>query len=231
MLFLPDRNYDFEIGIDEVGRGCLAFDAYVAAVAYPKDILHRFFDGPDEKIMDGIKDSKKMTPQMRNKAEDVIKRYASYWTVNRATVEDIDRINIFNAIQESMELGVRNAMDNLPKNDKKYKVLIDGDRFLAMDRFRDGDCINIECIPGGDAQYLSIASASVLAKVQRDRDVLSITERHKEEEWQHKYGFISNKAYGTKYHLDGLRKYGVCPYHRMSFNPMKNMFAFRDAYD
>lgn len=227
MLLLPDSTHDYQVGIDEAGRGCLAFDAYVAAVVYPRDVIAHFFDGQDEAGMDMIQDSKKMTPRKREKAEALIKTYASFWTVERATVSEIDRVNILHAVQDAMNRCVDKVSSQyFPRS--SLDILVDGDVFLAQDAYDDRERgrRRVRCIPQGDTTHLSVASASILAKCHRDRDVVALTRENPD--WDDMYGFSKNKAYGTRQHLQGIHRHGPCPVHRQSFAPMKNRCIIQD---
>lgn len=175
-------------GIDEAGRGPLAGPVCVACVIMPLD---------DDKIIEGINDSKKLTEKKRNLLFEEIKKVAIDYKIILIDEKTIDEINILNATK----LGMKNALNGL-KN-KPYCVLIDAVKI-------DTD-IKQENIIHGDAISYNIAAASILAKVTRDRLMLDYAEKYPE------YGFEKHKGYGTKLHIEMLKKYGKCEIHRDSF--------------
>lgn len=174
-------------GVDEAGRGPLAGDVYAAAV-----ILD-----PDNPI-DGLNDSKKLTEKKREALYPEIKEKAVAYCVATATVEEIDEINILRATF----LAMRRAVEGL-KVKPKF-ALIDGDKNPDVS-------VPSRCLVKGDATSASIAAASILAKVERDRYMAKIAEDYPE------YLFEKHKGYGTKLHYEMLDKYGVSDVHRMSF--------------
>lgn len=199
-VFMPDYTYEslchaegysIVCGTDEAGRGPLAGSVYAAAVILP-----------DGLVIDGLNDSKKLTEKKREKLFDVITAEAISFGIAFSTAEEIDELNILNAAL----LAMRRAIAMLtPKPDY---VLIDGN----MTRGFDLPC---RAIVKGDSISASIAAASVLAKVSRDRSCLELDKRYPE------YGFVKHKGYPTKEHYEAIRKYGVLPIHRKSFNLYK----------
>ena len=182
--------YDLpEAGCDEAGRGCLAGPVFAAAVILPAD-----FHDPR------LNDSKQMTARNRELLRVLIEREAVAWAVEPVSAARIDEINILNASFEGMSLAVA-RLDPQPG-------------FLAIDgnRFRTRLDIPYRCIVKGDGKYADIAAASVLAKTHRD----AFMERLAEEFPQ--YGWASNKGYPTREHRLAIRRYGLTPYHRLSFN-------------
>ncbi len=182
--------YDLpEAGCDEAGRGCLAGPVFAAAVILPAD-----FHDPR------LNDSKQMSARNRELLRVLIEREAVAWAVEAVSAGRIDEINILNASFEGMSLAVA-RLDPQPG-------------FLAIDgnRFRTRLDIPYRCIVKGDGKYADIAAASVLAKTHRD----AFMERLAEEFPQ--YGWASNKGYPTREHRLAIRRYGLTPYHRLSFN-------------
>ena len=183
--FTPDL---VEAGCDEVGRGCLAGPVVAAAVILPKDYQHEL-----------LNDSKQLTKEERRTIREDIMRDALAWAVAEVSHVEIDEINILKASFKAMRL----ALDQLTMSPQL--LLIDGNRF---EPYRD---IPFECIIKGDATYLSIAAASVVAKTYRD-------------EWMQKcavqfpgYGWETNVGYATAEHRAGIRSLGITPYHRKTF--------------
>ena len=205
--FYLDKD-DIEAGCDEAGRGCLVGRVYAAAVIWPKEI-------PDEimRIVDFtlIRDSKKLTEKRRLKAVEIIKRYAISWSVAYEDEKTIDEINILQAAYSAMHKAIRN-LDTTPDS-----LLVDGSYFKPyMDL--EGEIVPHTTITKGDNKYMSIAAASILAKVYRDQ---YITELYHSDPSFEPYGWNKNKSYGTKVHIEAIKKYGVTPYHRLSFGICK----------
>ncbi|MBO7218210.1 MAG: ribonuclease HII [Clostridia bacterium] len=179
-------------GVDEAGRGPLMGPVCAAAVILPEDV-----------VLEGVNDSKKLSEKKREALFDVIKEKAIAYSVAFASVEEIEEVNILNATY----LAMNRAIEGL-KVPADY-ALIDGNR-VPKD-------IKIECetVVKGDAKSLSIAAASILAKVSRDRLVLEYDKEYPE------YKFADHKGYGTAAHIEAIKKYGPCKYHRPSF--LKNI--------
>lgn len=174
-------------GVDEAGRGPLAGDVYAAAV-----IL-----GEDHGIV-GLDDSKKLSEKRRDALFDEIQEKAQAFCIATATVEEIEKINILNAAM----LAMKRAVEGL-KLQPGY-VLVDGNKFPPID-------IAGETVVKGDATSASIAAASILAKVARDRYMLEQAKLYPQ------YGFEKHKGYGTAEHRAALLQYGMSPIHRASF--------------
>ena len=179
-------------GCDEVGRGPLAGDVVAAAV-----IL-----GPS--IPEGLNDSKKLTERKRERLFDEIKASAVAWSIGRASVEEIDRLNILNASLLAMKRAVE-SLSPLPDY-----VLVDGNKLPTWQ-------FPAEAIVGGDGSIPCISAASVLAKVTRDREMLELDEKYPG------YGLAKHKGYPTAQHLDALSRLGVAPIHRRSFGPVARL--------
>lgn len=181
------KGYKSVCGVDEAGRGPLAGPVCAAAVILPEGV-----------IIDGVNDSKKLSEKKRESLFDVIREQALSYSIAYATVDEIEEINILNATM----LAMRRAIDGL--DIKADYAMIDGNKIPPLD-------IDAECIVKGDAKSMSIACASILAKVSRDRLLYKYAEEYP------MYGFDKHKGYGTKVHREAILKYGTCPYHRKSF--------------
>ena len=188
-----------EVGIDEAGRGCLMGRVYVAAVILPDDVP------ADDSLWWQVKDSKKLSAKKRKLLKDFIKSNAKDWAIEYADVEEIEKYNILHATIRA----AHRALDSLSV--RPEQILMDGSYFkLYFDKDSD-DVINHMCVPKGDASYISIAAASILAKEGRDEWVDTIASDHPV------YGWEKNKGYGTKQHRDAIIEHGTTSYHRMSF--------------
>lgn len=174
-------------GVDEAGRGPLAGPVFAAAVILPDGL---------ENI--GLNDSKKLTEKKRDALFDIITEKAVAWCVASADEKEIDELNILNATF----LAMKRAVDGLAV--RPDIALIDGNR-------RPGTGIREETIVKGDAKSISIAAASILAKVSRDRYMLELDKKYPE------YCFAKHKGYPTALHYEMIKKYGVSPVHRLSF--------------
>ena len=211
-----------EAGCDEAGRGCLAGSVYAAAVIFPED-----YENAE------LNDSKQLTDRRRHQLREVIERDAVAWAVGIVTPEEIDRINILNA----SILAMHRALDQLAV--RPEAIIVDGNRFkpyrpaaavptaAAVPASPDAAApvpavstagptipaaIPHTTIVKGDAKYLSIAAASILAKTYRDDYMDRLAEEFPQYDWQ------SNKGYPTKKHREAIRQYGITKYHRRTFN-------------
>lgn len=177
-----------EAGCDEAGRGCLAGPVVAAAVILPEEVE-----------IPGLNDSKKLSEKVRLKLRPLVEEKALAFAVSFVWPDKIDEINILNA----SFLAMTQAVEEL--SIQPDHLLIDGNRFKSH--------LNIpfDCMIKGDGRYLSIAAASILAKTYRDdyMDKIHLEYPH--------YGWNSNKGYPTKAHRDGIRDFGISPYHRKSF--------------
>lgn len=218
-FYKEDANI-FEIGVDEVGRGPLFGRVYTAGVVLPKD------DSFDHSC---VKDSKKF--HSKKKIEDVaeyVKQHAIAWYVSFEDEKVIDEINILQATQRSMHSCILETRKQLigQMKDKEYKIelLIDGNYFNPI-TVLNKKTSKIETIPytmieGGDNKYTAIAAASILAKVERDKYIHELCEQNPT--LSEYYGIDSNKGYGAKRHLDGIKEHGITIWHRRSFGICKN---------
>ena len=177
-----------EAGCDEAGRGCLAGPVVAAAVVLPKRYKHKL-----------LNDSKQLTKEEREALRVDIERDALAWAVAEVDHAEIDKINILNASFKAMHL----AVDKLQT--RPQLLLIDGNRFKPYADLR------YECIIKGDATYLSIAAASILAKTYRDDLMIKLAFQFPGYSWE------TNVGYPTEAHRDGIRQWGITPFHRKSF--------------
>lgn len=181
------KGYKAICGVDEAGRGPLAGPVCAAAVILPPNT-----------IIDGVNDSKKLTEKKREALFDVIKETAVSYSIAYASVEEIESINILKATM----LAMKRAVEGLDV--KADYAMIDGNKMPPLD-------IDGETIVKGDAKSMSIACASILAKVSRDRLLYEYAKEYPQ------YQFDKHKGYGTSAHREAILEYGPCPYHRMSF--------------
>jgi ribonuclease HII len=181
------KGFEYVCGVDEAGRGPLAGPVCAAAVILPKG-----------KIIEGVNDSKKLSEKKREALFDVIKQNALVYSIAYASVEEIEEINILNATM----LAMKRAVEGLSV--KADYAIIDGNKTPDLS-------IPCESIVKGDANSMSIAAASILAKVSRDRLCVEYDKEYPE------YMFAKHKGYGTKLHREKLLEYGPCPIHRKSF--------------
>ncbi len=180
-----------EAGCDEAGRGCLAGPVFAAAVILPND-----FDWPE------LNDSKKLNEKQRNQLREIIETEAVCWAVGVVDHKLIDKINILNASILAMHLAVE-QLEKTPEY-----LIIDGNRFKKYKN------ISHSCIVQGDAEYASIAAASILAKTHRDEYMREIDELHPQYFWR------KNMGYPTKQHRKAISQFGLTPFHRLSFKQL-----------
>lgn len=187
--------YKLIAGVDEAGRGSLVGPVTVAAVILPGNLY-----------LEKLNDSKKISAHVREELFDKISDSALAKSVVQISAEEIDRLNIYQATLEGMKLAVR-GLEVQPD-------------FVLTDAMKvDFEGIDSRSIVHGDALSASIAAASIIAKVTRDRLA---------DEWSKEYpvyGFEHNRGYGTQAHIAAIEKFGYCPLHRKSFNPVKSMIA------
>ncbi len=186
---LTDKGYNYICGIDEAGRGPLCGPVVAAAVILPKDF-----------VIEGVNDSKKLSEKKREELYKKIMEFALSVGVGISDVEVIEKLNILNATKLAMADAVKNL-----KIQPDY-VLIDGNQRVTQIETKQ------ETIVSGDSKSLSIACASIIAKVTRDRMLIELDSKYPE------YGFIKHKGYGTKAHIETIKKYGIIDnVHRPSF--------------
>ena len=183
-----------EAGCDEAGRGCLAGSVFAAAVILPVDYENAL-----------LNDSKKLTEKQRYALRTQIETDALAWAVGEVTADEIDKINILNA----SILAMHRALDGLKL--RPQAVIVDGNRFKPY------GTLPHETIVKGDAKFLSIAAASVLAKTYRDDYMNTLALQHPVYQWD------VNKGYPTKAHRAAIEKHGISPFHRKTFKGVKEM--------
>lgn len=188
-----------EAGCDEAGRGCLAGSVYAAAVIFPEDYQNA-----------ELNDSKKLTDKHRKQLREIIERDATAWAVGVVTPEEIDKMNILNA----SILAMHRALDQLKV--RPEAVIVDGNRFKPYQQLPHTTIVK------GDGKYLSIAAASILAKTYRDDYMDELDARYPMYDWK------SNKGYPTKKHRQGIRDFGISPFHRKSYNLLGTQELFLD---
>lgn len=188
---LIEKGCKFVCGVDEVGRGPLAGPVVCAAVIMPLD-----------EIVDGVDDSKKLTPKKRERLAEIIRDKAVAYSICRVEPQIIDEINILNATK----LCMKNAVESL--SEKPDFVITDGNMTLDI-------AIPQQSIIKGDALSYSIGAASIIAKVYRDKIMDEYALQYPD------YAFERNKGYGTAAHIDGIKRAGICAIHRKSF--LKNL--------
>ena len=188
---LYNKGYKLIAGVDEAGRGPLAGPVCAAAVILPEDL-----------VIEGINDSKKLTEKKREQLFDVIINAAIAYSIEFVSPDVIDKINI----RQATSLAMHNAVKNLDTS--ADFVIVDGNDKIPFD-------IPYEYIIKGDAKSQTIAAASILAKVSRDRLMVELDKEYPE------YGFAKHKGYGTKVHCEAIQKYGVLPVHRKTFMTAK----------
>lgn len=199
------RGFKSIAGIDEVGRGPLAGPVVAAAVILPRGYAH-----PE------IRDSKLLSAKQRERLAQVIKENATCWGVGVVEVDEIDRLNI---LQASL-LAMVKALAALKS--RADCVLIDGNQTIPLTLFRIGKFLTgrslyQKTIIKGDQSCLSIAAASIVAKVARDEMMMDLDKRYPG------YGFAAHKGYSCVAHFDALKRLGACPVHRQSFKPVRDV--------
>lgn len=187
------KNYPLICGVDEAGRGPLAGDVFAAAVIFAPDT-----------VIEGINDSKKLSEKKREALFDEIIEKALFYSIQIATVDEIEQINILN----SAMLAMKRAVESLGITPDL--VLVDGNKKPDLN-------IEAQTVVKGDAKSQSIAAASILAKVSRDRYMLQMAEKYPQ------YQFEKHKGYGTKLHYQMIDRFGESPIHRPSF--LKKYYA------
>jgi len=208
MLAKNFSGFIFETGTDEAGRGCLAGPVTAAAIILPADFEHEF-----------LNDSKQLSEKIRFHLKPIIEKHAVCYSITHLHAEEIDEINILNASMKGMQECI------LKLNQRPEYIIVDGNRALNAKlglknsfgkQFSSAEIDLLKSIPNqsiikGDAKFVSIAAASILAKTYRDEYMDLIHEEFPMYNWK------QNKGYPTREHRDAIRKYGTTKYHRMSF--------------
>jgi ribonuclease HII len=236
LIMLRHPECSGEAAVDEAGRGCLAFEVCAAAVVLP-------FGGDAPELRE-IKDSKKLSEKRRERLAAFIKEYAVAYGIGTASPKEIDELNILHATHRAMHRALDAAIIGASvKSVRVNNIVVDGSQFEAYfppthvknynssrDRGKENEeeeeeeseeaaWIPHACVEQGDASRLNIAAASILAKTHRDALVRAHCER--DPTLDLKYGFLSNKAYGSARHMKGLVEHGVTEHHRTSYAPVK----------
>lgn len=188
-----------ECGCDEAGRGCLAGPVYAAAVILPHDYCNS-----------KLNDSKQLSRRQRETLREVVEHDAVAWAVASVSAEEIDRTNILRASFHAMNLAIRQLKV------QPELLLIDGNRF-----YNETD-LPYRCIVKGDAQYLAIAAASVLAKTYRDEEMERLDRAYPV------YGWKQNKGYPTAAHYRAIESNGISPWHRKSYRLERQFSLFQE---
>jgi len=193
MLMNKFSKFKYEAGIDEAGRGSLAGPVTAAAVILGKDLENK-----------DLNDSKKLSPKKRLELKKYIEKNALAYSVAFVNSSHIDKNNILNSTFKAMHMSLEGL------NIEPDFILVDGNLFKP---YRD---LKYKCIIKGDQKYKNIAAASILAKTYRDEYMSNLHLKFPEYDW------IKNKGYGTKYHIDMIKKFGRTKYHRKSFQIKSN---------
>jgi ribonuclease HII len=199
------------IGVDEVGRGCLAGPVVTGAAVLPPEALSEARPA----WVSQVRDSKLVSPRVRAELEAQLQSWLKASSLGEASVEEIDRINILNAVELAMKRAVDGVLSRLgvSSSDPRVFVLVDGNRIpRTLGPLFPG---RIRAIVKGDQQSLTIASSSILAKVSRDRGMEELERRSPG------YGLGVHKGYGTAAHLEAISRLGVADFHRRSFAPVR----------
>ena len=193
MLMKNFSKFKYEAGIDEAGRGSLAGPVTAAAVILGKNFVNK-----------NLNDSKKLSPKKRLELKKYIEKNALVYSVAFVSSSQIDKNNILNSTFKAMHISLR-GLDIEPNF-----ILVDGNSFKSYKNLK------YKCIIKGDQKYQNIAAASILAKTYRDEYMSNLHIKFPEYDW------IKNKGYGTKYHIDMIKKFGRTKYHRKSFQIKSN---------
>lgn len=242
LLLRYNPSVKYEICLDEVGRGPLFGRVYVGAVVLPVPLF------PIEPVEKGekteikgrkpkhvtysdIKDSKKFSSKPRiQEVAKFIKEKCLYWSIQYADAEIIDEINILQAVFKCMHSCIKELIEKISEDDPEFnpctdlQIVVDGDKFKPYMWYNCEKQAIIELlsqtIEKGDATYMGIAAASIIAKVEHDKYICDLCETYPI--LSTRYGLDKNVGYGTKQHMDAIREHGITQWHRKSFAPCKN---------
>ncbi len=203
MLKLFDQSGVIEAGCDEAGRGCLAGPVFAAAVVLPEDFQNEL-----------LNDSKQLSAKVREKLRSVIEQEAVAYAVVAVSPEEIDEINILNA----SITGMQRALDALKV--RPQHIIVDGNKFRPYTDPTTGETVPHTCFVKGDARYMSIAAASVLAKTYRDEYMRRAAADYPG------YGWEKNAGYPTAAHREAIRRLGITPLHRKTFQLLPDPTLF-----
>ena len=184
-------------GVDEVGRGSLIGPVYAAAVILKKNINKK-----------ELKDSKKLNKNKREVLAKYIKKNST-WAVGSASLKEVDKINILNASLLAMKRAIKKLKT------KPTLVLVDGNKLPLIENYK------LKSIIKGDQKISEISAASIIARVSRDRLITNLSKKFK------KYCWSKNAGYGTRGHIDAIKKYGVTKLHRKTFKPIHNILSLK----
>jgi ribonuclease HII len=202
-----------ELGIDEAGRGPMFGRVYAGVVILPKDNTF------DHSLM---KDSKKFHSKKKIiQVAEYIKANAIAWAVDYEDEQTIDKINILQATQSAMHKAINKLVKELDPDPENILLLVDGNYFKPFIT-TNMTKLKYELVEGGDNKYTSIAAASILAKVERDKYIEDLCIQNPE--LIEHYGIDSNKGYGSKKHMEGIKKHGITKWHRKTFGICKEFF-------
>lgn len=203
-LTLPSF-YCIEVGIDETGKGSLIHNVVAGAVIMPPE-----YDKDDINIFQ-IRDSKKCSKKQLQILSDYIKDTAIAWGIGEASAKEIDDLNI----ERATMLAMHRALDEVYKQIAFDCILVDGNHFKPyLSNGDDADFIPHTCIVGGDNKHISIAAASIIAKVERDTKIVHLFESDPK---YYPYGWNQNYGYGTSAHIEAIKTLGATEHHRMTF--------------
>jgi ribonuclease HII len=213
---LDPNDETLEIGVDEVGRGPLFGRVYTAAVILPKGDL---FDHSK------MKDSKKFSSKSKiQEVAQYIKENAIAWAISYEDEKNIYSINILQATQQSMHKCIGEVIKTPTVKSSTVKLLIDGNYFKPITSYNTTsgkiEQVPFECVEQGDNKFTCIAAASILAKVERDAYIEELCEKNPE--LVEHYSLLSNKGYGAKKHIEGIKEHGITIWHRRSFGICKD---------
>lgn len=246
LLLRYNPSAKYEICLDEVGRGPLFGRVYVGAVILPSqlspitpvenagsDDITIKKKGRKQKPITyiDIKDSKKFSSKTRiSEVSDFIKEKCLYWSIQFAEASVIDEINILQAVFKCMHLCIQDLIERILKDDPEcnpytdIQIVVDGDKFKPYMWFDSQKMAILELpsqtIEKGDATYMGIASASIIAKVEHDKYISELCKKYPL--LNDRYGLEKNVGYGTKQHMDAIKEFGITQWHRKSFAPCKH---------
>ena len=215
-LYDIENNY-FEIGIDEVGRGPLFGRVYSACVVLPKREDFKY---------EIIKDSKKFSSKKKMiEVYNYLIENLEYFSISYIDEKTIDSVNILNASHQAMHKALNTLFENnkLLFNTSNCLLMVDGNNFKPYCKFEKNQLAQIKhvTIEGGDNKYCNIAAASILAKVEHDKYIENLCKEYPK--LQDYYYLNNNKGYGTQKHIEGIKKYGISPWHRKTFSTCKGL--------
>lgn len=216
----PYPTYKYQICLDEVGRGCLFGDVFIACVILPKEPAK--FDGSN------IKDSKKFSSKKKLKeVANYIKQNALYYHICSVDAKEIDKINILKAVMKGMHSCITAIIDEIKKTEQitidDFIAVVDGNYFTPYVKYDETNDsfteLDHQTVEKGDGKIMGIAAASIIAKDARDTYIHELCETYPE--LIEKYNLQKNVGYATKAHREGIQTHGVCQWHRKSFGICK----------